>query len=141
MYALLAAVLWGASTVFGKYVLNTVSFEAMTALRFAVAFVFLLGLNIFDGGLSQIGLVTTTDLLFLIIVSIVSGSMSLLLYYRGLQFTKASIATLAELGFVFASLLINIIFLNTELLVMQIVGIILLLTAVLNLVKVNREIK
>lgn len=139
MYALLAAVLWGASTVFGKYVLNTVSFEAMTALRFAVAFVFLLGLNIFDGGLSQIGLVTTTDLLFLIIVSIVSGSMSLLLYYRGLQFTKASIATLAELGFVFASLLINIIFLNTELLVMQIVGIILLLAAVLNLVKVNRE--
>ncbi len=136
-YAVLAAILWGASTVFGKYVLNTVSFEAMTALRFVVAFIFLLGLNIFDGGLAQISLVTATDLLFLIIVSIVSGSMSLLLYYRGLQFTKASIATLAELGFVFAALLINIIFLGTGLVFIQIIGIILLLLAVLKLVKIN----
>jgi len=136
-YAVLAAILWGASTVFGKYVLNTVSFEAMTALRFVVAFVFLLALNIFDGGLAQINLVTSTDLLFLIIVSIVSGSMSLLLYYRGLQFTKASIATLAELGFVFAALLINIIFLGTGLVFIRIIGIILLLLAVLKLVKIN----
>ncbi|MES2223400.1 MAG: DMT family transporter [Patescibacteria group bacterium] len=139
LYALLAALLWGASTVFGKYVLNTVTFEAMTALRFAVAFIFLLGLNFSTGELGEIQLLSTTDILYLIIIGIVSGAMSLLLYYRGLQYTKASIATLAELGFVFASLLINIIFLNTQLLLMQVVGIILLLLAVLSLVRVNRE--
>jgi drug/metabolite transporter (DMT)-like permease len=137
-YALLAALLWGASTVFGKYLLNKVSFETVTGLRFIVAFVFLLGLNIFQGGLSQIDTMTSTDILYLIIVSIVSGAMSLLLYYRGLQFTKASIATLAELGFVLASLVINIVFLDASFLSMQIVGIILLLFAVLKLVRINR---
>lgn len=139
LYALLAALLWGASTVFGKYVLNTVTFEAMTALRFSVAFVFLLGLNFSTGELSEIGLLSTTDILYLIIIGIVSGAMSLLLYYRGLQYTKASIATLAELGFVFASLLINTLFLGTNLALMQMAGIVLLLMAVLSLVRVNRE--
>jgi drug/metabolite transporter (DMT)-like permease len=137
-YALLAALLWGASTVFGKYLLNRVSFEAVTGLRFIVAFVFLLGLNISQGGLGQIGVMTSTDILYLVIISIVSGAMSLLLYYRGLQFTKASIATLAELGFVFASLVINIIFLDASFSFVQIVGIILLLLAVLQLVRINR---
>jgi drug/metabolite transporter (DMT)-like permease len=137
-YALLAALLWGASTVFGKYLLNRVSFEALTGLRFIIAFVFLLSLNISQGGLGQVGVMTSTDILYLVIISIVSGAMSLLLYYRGLQFTKASIATLAELGFVFASIVINIIFLNASFSFMQVIGIILLLLAVLQLVRINR---
>jgi len=139
-YALLAAALWGASTVFGKYVLNTVTFEAMTALRFAVAFLFLFGLNFGTGGLGEISLLSTIDVLYLVIIGIVSGSMSLLLYYRGLQNTKASIATIAELGFVFASLVINYIFIDAKLASMQVVGIAILLLAVLKLVKVNREV-
>lgn len=138
-YALLASLLWGASTVFGKYVLNAVSFEAMTALRFSVAFLFLLGLNISTGELDELSILSTTDVLYLIIIGIVSGAMSLLLYYRGLQNTKASIATIAELGFVFASLVINYIFLGAELLPTQIAGIALLLLAVFGLVGVNRR--
>ncbi len=137
-YALLAALLWGASTVFGKYVLNTATFEAMTALRFAVAFVFLLGLNLKTGEIYEIVLLSATDVLYLVIIGIVSGSLSLLLYYRGLQNTKASIATIAELGFVFASLLINYIFLDAQFLLVQGVGIIILLVAVLSLVRANR---
>ncbi len=138
--ALAAALLWGASTVFGKYVLNKVSFKAMTGLRFATGFLFLFVLNLSTGSFSQIKIATSKDWLFLVIVSLVSGALSLLVYYRGLQFTKASIATLAELGFVFASLVINAIFLDAHLVWMQFVGIGILLFAVLKLAAVNREV-
>jgi drug/metabolite transporter (DMT)-like permease len=43
--ALTAAALWGAGTVLGKYVLSSASFQTMTALRFLLAFVFLLGMK------------------------------------------------------------------------------------------------
>ena len=38
--ALVAALFWGASTVLGKYALETVSFKTMAALRFTIAFLF-----------------------------------------------------------------------------------------------------
>lgn len=136
--ALLAAILWGSSTVFGKHLLNKITFEGLTALRFVVGFMFLLGLNVWSGDMRQFAVISSTDVLFLVITSIVSGSMSLLLYYRGLQYTKASIATLAELGFVFASLVINYLFLDTSLVYLQVAGVILLLLSILNLVKLNR---
>ena len=41
LLALTAAVLWGASTVLGKYALRVSSFQMLTALRFGIAFVFL----------------------------------------------------------------------------------------------------
>src|SRR3989344_5936910 len=44
--AFVAAFFWGASTVFGKYVLNKANFKIMTSLRFIVAFIFLLIINI-----------------------------------------------------------------------------------------------
>lgn len=137
--ALVAALLWGSATVFGKYLLNKVSFEALTALRFATGLVFLLGLNVWNGDIKEIGTISSTDLFYLVITSIVSGSLSLLLYYRGLQHTKASIATLAELGFVFASLMINYAFLGVSITPMQGIGIILLLLAILSLARLNKE--
>ena len=140
LFALLAAFLWGASTVFGKYVLNKVSFKTMTGLRFITAFFFLLILNLSNGSITQIKTATRTDWIFLAIIAIVSGAMSLLLYYRGLQFTKASIATLAELGFVFSALVINAIFLDAHLMFMQIIGIIILLFALVKLVSVNQAV-
>src|SRR3989344_5405774 len=52
--ALVAALFWGASTVLGKYALQTVSFKTMTALRFTLAFVFLLGFNAYQGTLGAL---------------------------------------------------------------------------------------
>jgi drug/metabolite transporter (DMT)-like permease len=108
--ALLAAVLWGASTVFGKYVLRTASFRAITSLRFVVGLVFLLSLNLFQGTLPASSSVTGTDVLFIVIVALCSGVFSLFLYYYGLQFTRASIATIAELGFPLAAVFVNAYF-------------------------------
>jgi drug/metabolite transporter (DMT)-like permease len=144
--ALIAAVLWGASTVMGKYVLNKTNFKIMTALRFCVAWVFLLLLNFAQHSFPQFSQVTGTDWLFIVIIALASGVFSLFLYYKGLETTKASVATLAELGYPMAAVLVNWlayklhwINVNTTLVPMQILGIAILLFAIFRLGVQNQK--
>lgn len=146
--ALLAAFLWGASTVLGKYVLNKVSFKAMTSLRFVLAFLFLLLLNFMQHTLPHRGQVTSKDVLFIVIIAVASGIVSLFIYYRGLQDTRASVATLAELGFPMAAVIVNWVSfklhwinVNTTLSLAQILGMVILIFAVYKLGRVNEQIK
>lgn len=145
--ALLAALLWGASTVFGKYVLRDVAFQTLTSLRFVVGLIFLALLNAAQGTFPATDAITGTDLLFIVIVALTSGVFSLFLYYYGLQFTKASIATIAELGFPLAAVFVNAYFIPGNwadgtyfgLAPLQWLGTLLLLIAMLMLSRVNRE--
>lgn len=137
--ALVAAVLWGAGTVLGKIVLNKVSFQTMTSLRFIIALVFLFGLNVIEKTIPQLSSVTKTDWVYFVIISITSGVVSLFLYYRGLQFTKASVATLAELGFPLAAVLVNFLFIGDRLVSGQLIGMTILLLSVLQLSKESKS--
>lgn len=145
--ALTAAALWGASTVFGKYVLRTAAFQTLTSLRFVVGLLFLILLNAAQGTFPAPGVVTGTDVLFLVIVALTSGVFSLFLYYYGLQFTRASIATIAELGFPLAAVFVNAYFIPGNqaegtyfgLFAAQWLGTGLLLLAMYMLSRVNRE--
>src|SRR3989338_7600300 len=147
LLALAAAVLWGGSTVLGKYVLRTTAFQTLTALRFIVAFIFLGFLNAFQHTFPVWGSVTPTDWLFIAIIALASGVFSLFLYYFGLQYTKASIATLADLGFPLAAVVVNAYFIagvmqpgtTLGLYVGQWLGTMLLLLALYMLSRVNRE--
>jgi drug/metabolite transporter (DMT)-like permease len=146
--ALTAAALWGASTVFGKYVLRTAAFQTLTSLRFVVGLIFLALLNAAQGTFPAPGVITGTDILFIVIVALTSGVFSLFLYYYGLQFTRASIATIAELGFPLAAVFVNAYFIPGNqtagtyfgLFVGQWLGTALLLFAMLMLSRVNREV-
>lgn len=139
--ALVAAFFWGASTVFGKFVLNKTDFKTMTALRFSLAFVFLLILNLRQGSLPTLSAITKTDILFIIIIAITSGVVSLFIYYKGLENTQASVATLAELGFPLAAIFVNWIFLGAALTIVQIIGVAFLLWAVFGLTKYNQKLQ
>ena len=147
LLSLTAAVLWGASTVLGKFVLRAVAFQTLTALRFVVAFVFLGFLNAFENTFPAWGSVTPVDWLFIAIIALASGVFSLFLYYYGLQFTKASIATVAELGFPLAAVVVNAYFIvgvaqagtAFGLYAGQWLGTMLLLFALYMLNRVNRE--
>ncbi len=147
LLALTAATLWGASTVFGKYVLRTAAFQTLTSLRFVVGLIFLIILNAAQGTFPAPGVITGTDVLFLVIVALTSGVFSLFLYYYGLQYTKASIATIAELGFPLAAVFVNAYFIAQApvpgafmgLLAGQWIGTALLLVAMLMLSRVNQE--
>lgn len=147
LLALAAAVLWGASTVLGKYVLRTAAFQTLTSLRFIIAFIFLGLLNAMQNTFPAPSTITNTDWLFIVIVALTSGVVSLFLYYYGLQFTRASIATIAELGFPLAAVFVNAYFIPGNqsegtyfgLFAGQWVGTVLLLLAMLMLSRVNRE--
>lgn len=147
LLALTAALLWGASTVFGKYVLRTAAFQTLTSLRFVIAFIFLGLLNSAQGTFPSMSSITNTDWLFILIVALTSGVFSLFLYYYGLQFTRASIATIAELGFPLAAVFVNAYFIPGNqavgtyfgLYAGQWIGTALLLFAMLMLSRVNQE--
>ena len=137
--ALGAAALWALGTVLGRYVLGTsVSFKTVTALRFLVAFLFLAVLNFDSGVLATIHSLTGKDILFIVIIALTSGFTSLFLYYKGLQTTKASIATLAELGFPFLAVIVNAATLGFFLEPMQIMGMLFLIFAVWGLTRINQ---
>ena len=140
LLALIAAFFWGASTVMGKFVLRKIDFKMMTALRFVGAFAFLLMLNWQQQSFPAAGQFTWTDGLFILIIAIVSGVVSLFIYYKGLETTNASVATLAELGFPMAAIFVNWMFIpNSALVPMQFVGVAVLLFAIWGLSNYNKE--
>ncbi len=147
LLALSAAGLWGASTVLGKYVLRTAAFQTLTALRFSIAFIFLFMLAVQQNSIPALSSVTTKDWVYLTIVALTSGVFSLSLYYYGLQYTRASIATLAELGFPLAAVFVNAHFIASApvegafwgLVTAQWIGTALLLCALVMLTRVNQE--
>lgn len=142
VFALLAAFFWGGSTVFGRLVLRKVSFQMMTALRFLGALFFLFLIQVWYGRLGEVAAASGKDWLFVFIIAILAGFVSLFIYYKGLQNTKASIATLGELVFVPSAVIVNWIFLDASLALGQILGGLILLLAILQLSGVNaRETK
>lgn len=139
IYALLAAFFWGGSTVMGRFMLSRVSWTMMTALRFVVALIFLIILNAYNGSLAEYARFTPKDALYVAIIAILAGFISLFIYYRGLKDTRASVATVGELAFPFFAVIINWIFLDATLRPEQIAGGVILLIAITQVTGANYE--
>lgn len=111
LYSILAAVLWGGSTVMGKYLLQkNFGFHLVTSLRFLMAIPLLTGLLLFSGDAWQASGdagVWTMIVVNLLFQAFFPGLISMLLYYKGLSSTKASFATIAELSFPAVGVMIN----------------------------------
>lgn len=122
IYALLAAFFWGASTVFGRYVITVVSWPMITAIRFFIALIFLFILNIYTGTLGELLIVSKNDLLYVFITALIVGLLAQIIYYRGLVYTRASIATIGELMFPVAAVVVNWVFLDATLTTVQLLG-------------------
>jgi drug/metabolite transporter (DMT)-like permease len=139
MLALGAAIFWGGSTVFGRVVLTRVSFQMTTSLRFLTALVVLPMVSLYNGSIRELALATPKDWFFVFMTAIVAGVVSLLIYYYGLRSTKASIATLCELAYPFASTIVNWKVLGATLSPVQIAGGGILLLSISRLTMVNEE--
>ncbi len=133
LLAVLAALLWAGGTVVGRALLYDLNFQFVTALRFLLGFVFLFFYVLFFEKM-QFGAMTPLFWRNTIIISLLTGFFALLLYYFGLKTTKASTATLMELGYPLALSLVNWKFLGIALSVPQIVGAVILLASVTALV-------
>jgi drug/metabolite transporter (DMT)-like permease len=92
--ALGAAVLWALGTVLGRYLIRRVSFEHILALRFLFG---LVGSTVAMLALSAEWYAGLQASAWILSLAIVTGLLSLALYYYGLQRTPAVLSSLAEL--------------------------------------------
>jgi DME family drug/metabolite transporter len=99
LFALGAAVLWASGTVLGRYALGSLSFWSVTSLRFTLALPVLVAVVLVQYGLGGFGHYQFSDFVpNLLAIALVPGLLALLLYYRALSRTPASLSTIAELA-------------------------------------------
>ena len=107
LFALGAAALWASGTVLGRYALSSISFWSMTALRFTVALPVLIAILLVSEGGAGFTHYRLTDFVPNFLgIALISGLFALLLYYRALAKTPASLATIAEMAYPVAATLI-----------------------------------
>jgi drug/metabolite transporter (DMT)-like permease len=119
--ALGAAALWGTATALGRSALRHTDPSTLTGLRFVVAVPLLAVIAASHGALGT-PVSGQLDWLRLLLLAIVPGLLGLLLYYRGLERTPASIATFAELAFPATALAVNYLVLGATIDATQIIG-------------------
>ncbi|WP_017811302.1 MULTISPECIES: DMT family transporter [Paenibacillus] len=110
LLALGAAALWGGSTVMGRLMVGKMKYETVTSLRFILAIPLLLFMTLNENAAWSLpagALPVTLVIVNLLGQALLPGLLSLLMYYKGLSTTKASVATLAELSFPMVGVLIN----------------------------------
>ena len=122
LLALLAAALWGSATVFGRSALAHMEPDVLTGLRFTSALPLLAVIAATHGALAPPAAATTTDWGRLVALAVISGLVGMMLYYRGLRRTPASIATFAELAFPASALVINYVVLGATVSATQLLG-------------------
>ncbi|MGN7413327.1 DMT family transporter [Paenibacillus sp. SAF-068] len=127
-----AAALWGGSTVMGRLMLGQARYETVTSLRFVVALPLLIFMTWNEGAAWTLPSGTGEQAAVILNIlgqALLPGLLSLLLYYKGLSSTKASVATLAELSFPMAGVLVNWIAFRTLITWEQLLGFILIWVA------------
>jgi len=99
LYALGAAALWASGTVLGRFVLGKLTFPTTTALRFTLALPVLIVIVLIQSGPSGFSHYRAVDALPFLGIALIPGLFALLLYYRALASTPATLATIAEMAF------------------------------------------
>lgn len=125
LMAMGAAALWGGSTVMGRYLLGTMQYETVTSLRFVLALPLLFVITASEGAPWQFGGSAGESALIglnLLLQALLPGLLSMLVYYKGLSTTKASVATLAELSFPMTGVVINWLVFQEVVTVAQLAG-------------------
>ncbi len=134
-FALLAGLLWGASTAISKYVLNKVSFITGTALRFILAPIFAFLFILPQGQLGAMFSLNTVQWGTLLLITFSTGMVAILFYYYGLKITPARITTLCELVWPASAIFIDYFLYHKTLTPTQVLGVAVLLFAIYQVTK------
>ena len=128
--ALGAAALWGSATVCGRHMVARVSIQFLTALRVALALPVLLVLFLLQPAAQRTMPSGPASIGNLAAMALIAGLAALLLYYKGLQATSASVASVCELAFPLTAVALNWLVLDVRLSAVQFLGSVVLITAV-----------
>lgn len=135
-----AAVLWAGGTVVGRSLMANLNLHLVNGMRFVFGFIFLAGYLSLTSGF-QFSAMTPLFWRNTLIIALITGFFALLLYYYGLKNTRASVATLMELGYPLALAVVNWKFLGISLSLWQIVGTLILLLSVTLLVLAENPVE
>jgi drug/metabolite transporter (DMT)-like permease len=130
LYALAAAALWALGTVLGRFLSRKLTFDHVTAVRFAF------GLPAAFAAVLVLGAPATAswhDEAFIALLALVTGLAALLLYYWGLKRTTASVASVAELTFPVVAIAVGYLAFDAMLTSSQLAGVVLTSLVVLGL--------
>jgi drug/metabolite transporter (DMT)-like permease len=131
LLSLVACVSFSSSTVFSKRALQNVDFEMGTYLRFLISAAIMLIIAASLNDIKSVTAVSFTQWLIFLLIAFTTGGAAIFLYYYGLKRISASVATICELAFPFAAVLLDYIIRGTVLSLVQWLGIILLLSSIL----------
>lgn len=129
--ALLAAFSFGSSTVFGKRILTNSSFLTALYTRFFFTSIITFFVVLFNGDFKYLLEVTPFQWGIFFTIMLTSGSMAIMIYYRGLRYIDASVATICELAFPISSVLFDYIFNGNLLTLQQFIGATILVFAII----------
>ena len=135
LYALLAAFSFGSATVFGKRILSHSSFVTALYTRYFFTTVITLCIVVANRELGLIFDVTHFEWLIFVIIGLTSGSGAILIYYKGLRYIDASVATICELSFPISSVVFDYMFNGHLLTPVQFMGAAALIFAILKISK------
>ena len=143
LYSLLAAFSFGSSTVFGKKVVYKFSFLTSTFYRFFFTTIITMLFVIFSettrNTITQY--TQNKNLMGLSLFIAIFGLLAILIYYNGLKYVKATIATFCELAFPITSVVTEAIIYKRFLSPIQLVAAIILVAVILYLNLGNVKIK
>jgi drug/metabolite transporter (DMT)-like permease len=126
LLAIGAAALWGTGTVLSRGLGAKIPFGELTGLRLFFGLLAASAVVGLRGDLGTLGSLDAKGVLALVLLALVPGLLSLLVYYRGLQSTPAAAATIAELAFPLTTLAVNYVAFHAVLTSTQWVGVALL---------------
>ena len=136
-----AAFAWGSSTVMGKYSLRELDTKIVTPLRLGLTTilsgVYLLLFVQFD----SISSISSEQLYYLIAIVFSSGAVALSIYYFGLKKVAASEATILEMFWPISAVFIDWVFFDHALTWSQIMGAMIMLTAIYRVSRRKRIIQ
>jgi drug/metabolite transporter (DMT)-like permease len=128
--ALAAALLWGSATVCGRYVIGKVSTPFLTALRFLFALPPLLLLYGMQPAQQRRLPADAWSIFSIVEMALIPGLAALLIYYKGLRSTTASVTSVCELSFPVTAIAVNWLFLDVRLSAVELTGSCLLVASV-----------
>ncbi len=107
LYALLAAFSFGAGTVFSKKSLASLNFKEVTYFRYCFTAIIMGIFMGFNSVFAHVKAVDMTQWLYILLISLTTGSGAILLYYYGLKRVKATASAFAELFFPISSVVFD----------------------------------
>jgi drug/metabolite transporter (DMT)-like permease len=140
LLALLAGMVWAASTSGSKIVLVKLPALGATTLRFGFTSLFAFVGLIVTNNLSSLSSPTGSDWRTILFITLSTGMVALAIYYRGLRSVPARLSAILELTWPASAVLIDYVIFHNTLSVSQIIGIIILLVAMNRVTKLSNSL-